>query len=117
MLFTSPNEKENEKATTSLKKIQILLSCQIALDQWTGEARLQPEINVNVSTAGRIIDDGTTERKVERETKKLFGELLNNEKMSTSKLEGQAAATTTGKVQPDAVIRAVSGVLGVVFGG
>ena len=90
MLFTSAAQEKSPK---------ILLSCQITLDQWTGEPRLQPEISI----------DNIPEPKIEHETKKLFWGLLDEKKVR-SKTEAKEA-----KRKPDVVVRAMRGVLGVLF--
>ena len=90
MLFTSaPSTKEKKR---------ILLSCQIALDQWTGEAHLQPEINV----------DGIP---IEKEVKKLFRELLDDRKFINPKVDKDEG----NKGRPDAVMRAMCGALTLFF--
>lgn len=104
MLFTM-------KAKEKLPKI--LLSCPIALDEWNGEPQLRPEISVSVSS--RV--DGVSGRKIEQETKKLFRALLNEDGGGAFvRMEGGVAWDANNNNNPDVVVRAIGGVLGVLFG-
>ena len=83
--------------------LQVLLSCNLTIDEWTSEPQLLPEISISTSPKGR-----GSSRKVEQEAKKLFYAFLKGEK--------GGPADSVGDVDADAVVRATEGVLGVLFG-
>ncbi|KAK2760311.1 hypothetical protein FQN54_002379 [Arachnomyces sp. PD_36] len=95
MVFSSPNEKAGAET-------QLLLSCSLALDPWTSEPELHLDICVSRSN-GTAAGSGARYARVEREAKNLFKSLL------TWNEGGEAPDATS-------VIRAVEGVLGIVFG-
>lgn len=84
--------------------LQVLLSCNLRIDEWTSEPQLLPEISISTSAKGR----GGSSRKVEQEAKKLFYALLKGEQ--------SGPADSVGGVDADTVVRATEGVLGVLFG-
>lgn len=94
MTFSS---KENDH-------LRFLLSCTLALDEWTSEPRLLAEISISAPSTVRG-------RKVEQEAKRLFHILLRGEREQSYLADGDG-----GDVDADAIVRAVDGVVGVLFG-
>lgn len=93
MTFSS---KENDH-------LRFLLSCTLTLDEWTSEPRLLPEISISASSTVRG-------EKVEQEAKKLFHTLLRGEREQSNLADG------VEDIDADAIVRAVDGVVGVLFG-
>ncbi|KAH1339709.1 hypothetical protein KXW98_003319 [Aspergillus fumigatus] len=91
MLFES---KEN--------RMKLLLSCDLSMDEWSSE----PKLTTDISIASRSTSNGTSCRKIELETKKLFREVLRD-------FRRQQGANET---EADAIIRAVECVLNALFG-
>lgn len=92
--------------TFSSKKndhLRFLLSCTLTLDEWTSEPRLLPEISISASSTVRG-------EKVEQEAKKLFHTLLRGEREQSNLADGVEV------IDADAIVRAVDGVVGVLFG-
>lgn len=93
MVFSSPDGK-------SRPETRLLVSCSLTLDDWTSE----PELHLDICISRSDVTSGSGGyTKIEREAKNLFQSLLTwNE----------------GGEGPDAssIVRAVEGVLGVVFG-
>ncbi|KAL4869345.1 hypothetical protein BDV12DRAFT_83751 [Aspergillus spectabilis] len=85
------------------RPLQILLSCQLAIDEWTGEPELTPSICI--STSGS--DSGSSE-KVEQESKKLFQAILSERTRYQS--------TTIGSADAQAIVKATTCVLDALFG-
>ncbi|TQB70821.1 hypothetical protein MPDQ_008046 [Monascus purpureus] len=97
-------ERTSALFASNEKLPKVLLSCLISLDEWTGEPQLRPEISISSPSPDKV-----SGRKIEQETKKLFRALLND----------KGAPGTDGAVgdsNPDAIARAIGGVLGVLFG-
>lgn len=96
MVFSSPDGKTRAET-------RLLLSCSLTLDDWTSEPELHLDICISRSSANVSHAAGSGYARIERESKNLFQSLLTwNE----------------GGEGPDAssIVRAVEGVLGVVFG-
>lgn len=89
---------------SSNTKPRILLSNVLAMDDWTGEPQLRPELSVSVSHAS-----GEASRKIDVETKKLFHGLLSEHGAGT-------AQGLVGVMRADVILRATNGALGVVLG-
>lgn len=79
----------------------MLISCALTLDEWTSEPRLLPEISISSPAA--------SSKKIEQETKKLFNTLLRGG-------QGTDSDGVGGDVEAVAIVRAVDGVMGVLFG-
>ena len=98
MLFSSPSDRPKTET-------RLLLSCSLILDDWTSEPELQLDICLSRSSSGTNTSHGggSGYARIEREAKSLFHSLLT---------------WSEGGEGPDAssIIRAVEGVLGVVFG-
>lgn len=100
MAFSSPNDESS---------IRVLISCTLTLDEWTSEPQLLPEISISALAPNR----SASSKKIEQETKKLFYTLLKGDKDDAGSADGGAAASD---IDVGAVVRAVDGVLGVLFG-
>ncbi|PGH02392.1 hypothetical protein GX51_04700 [Blastomyces parvus] len=91
---------------------QLLVTCPLTLDIWTSEPLLQPDISVSVP---QLSAAGSSE-KVEREAKRVFLCIL---KSGHGKGKGWRAGGH-GQVEidgdADVLVRAVEGVVGVLFG-
>ena len=83
---------------------KILLSCPLTIDEWTSEPHL--DAGITVSPIGMGVHDGSG-RKIEQDVKGLFHALLGERR-------GGCAPGT--EVDIDAVVMAMGGVLGAVFG-
>lgn len=83
------------------KPLRIFISCALTLDEWTSEPRVLPEISIS--------SPAPSSKKIEQETKKLFNTLLRGE-------QGTDGDGVGGDVEADAIVRAVDGVVGVLFG-
>lgn len=83
------------------KPLRVLISCALTLDEWTSEPRLLSEISISSPSA--------SSKKIEQETKKLFYTLLRGE-------QGADSDDVGGDFEADAIVRAVDGVVGVLFG-
>lgn len=81
-------------------RLRVLISCALTLDEWTSEPRLLPEISISSPSA--------SSKKIEQETKKLFYTLLKGDQVDSDGVGGE--------IEADAIVRAVDGVLGVLFG-
>lgn len=87
--------------------MQALLSCAVALDPWTGEPQLVPELSV----CGASASAGA----VEREAKKLFRALLRDSLAAPGSAASVAAGSSVA-ASAAAVARAAEGVFGILFG-
>lgn len=96
----------NQKKGTSTTPFGVLISCSLTLDEWTSEPRLLPEVSISAVPQNRQ----SSSKKMEQETKNLFYTLLKGDK------EEAGSGDLTSDVDVDAVVRAVDGVLGVLFG-
>lgn len=96
----------SQKKGNSTSPLGVLISCSLTLDEWTSEPRLLPEVSISAVPQNRQ----TSSKKMEQETKKLFYTLLRGDK------EDSASSDLASDVDVDAVVRAVDGVLGVLFG-
>ncbi|KAL4734961.1 hypothetical protein BDV11DRAFT_43973 [Aspergillus similis] len=85
------------------RTLEALLSCELAIDNWTGEPELRPIICV--STSGY---DSSSNKKVEQESKKLFEAVLNESK--------KQQLGTAGGSEAEAVVKATNCVLDALFG-
>jgi hypothetical protein len=83
-------------------RMKLLLSCDLTMDEWTSEPKLTPDISI----APKSTSSGTSCRKIEQETKRLFREVLRDSKRQQVAIETEA----------DIIIRAVECVLNVLFG-
>ncbi|PYI12083.1 hypothetical protein BO78DRAFT_357597 [Aspergillus sclerotiicarbonarius CBS 121057] len=83
--------------------LQVLLSCELVMDEWTSEPQLAAGINVSILTES----DGASRHKVDQESRRLFQSMLNeNENNQTESNSG---------VHADAILRATDCVLGALF--
>ena len=98
----------NQKKGTSTTPLGVLISCSLTLDEWTSEPRLLPEVSISAVPQNRQ----SSSKKMEQETKKLFYTLLQGDKEEA----GSGSGDFTSDVDVDGVVRAVDGVLGVLFG-
>ncbi|KAL4976544.1 hypothetical protein BDW66DRAFT_50312 [Aspergillus desertorum] len=85
------------------RSLEALLSCELTIDNWTGEPELRPTICV--STSGY---DSSSDKKVEHESKKLFEAVLNQS------MKQHLGAV--GSSEAEAVVKATSCVLDALFG-
>ncbi|KAL4787545.1 hypothetical protein BJX76DRAFT_299794 [Aspergillus varians] len=85
------------------KALEVLLSCELTIDEWTGEPELAPTICV--STFG--FDNGSNE-KVEQESKKLFQTILSE--------NAKHQPGTAGGSDAQAILKATNCVLNALFG-
>jgi hypothetical protein len=83
-------------------RMKLLLSCGLSMDEWSSEPKLTPDISI----AARSTTSGTSSRKIEQETKKLFQEVLRDSRRQQGAIEAEA----------DVIIRAVECVLNALFG-
>ncbi|KAF7116547.1 hypothetical protein CNMCM5793_005028 [Aspergillus hiratsukae] len=83
-------------------RMKLLLSCDLTMDEWTSEPKLRPDISI----APRSTSSGTSCRKIEQETKRLFREVLRDSKRQHGAIETEA----------DVIIRAMECVLNALFG-
>ncbi|RAK98011.1 uncharacterized protein BO80DRAFT_388331 [Aspergillus ibericus CBS 121593] len=83
--------------------LQVLLSCQLVMDEWTSEPQLVAGINVSVLTES----DGGSRRKVDQESRRLFQSMLNEN-------ENNQMESSSG-VHAGAILRATECVLGALF--
>lgn len=97
MLFTT---HENPKQESQRRKI--LLSCPLALDHWTGEAQLTPDISIFAPD----LVPGKRNR-AERDMKQLFHNLLRAAAGASDLEKGR---------QMEAIVKATEGVIGLFFG-
>ncbi|EGE84916.1 hypothetical protein BDDG_07861 [Blastomyces dermatitidis ATCC 18188] len=95
---------------------QLLVTCPLRLDLWTSEPQLQPDISVSVPLSSPA---GSPE-KMEREAKRVFRSFLGS---AHGKGKGKGKgwkAGAYGQVEIDGdaevLVRAVEGVVGVLFG-
>jgi hypothetical protein len=72
------------------------------MDEWSSEPKLTPDISI----AARSTTSGTSSRKIEQETKKLFQEVLRDSRRQQGAIEAET----------DVIIRAVECVLNALFG-
>lgn len=101
----------NQKKGTSTTPLGVLISCSLTLDEWTSEPRLLPEVSMSAVPQNRQ----SSSKKMEQETKKLFYTLLQGDKEAGSG-SGSGSGDFTSDVDVDGVVRAVDGILGVLFG-
>ncbi|PLB36995.1 uncharacterized protein BDW47DRAFT_132392 [Aspergillus candidus] len=87
------------------KPHQVLLSCELTLDDWTGEPLLKPAISISSTAVG---GNGESERRVELESKRLFHTMLSDRRLGQSEMLGE----DDGAV----ILEASYCVLGVLFG-
>jgi hypothetical protein len=85
------------------RTLEALLSCELTIDNWTGEPELTPTICVSISGY-----DSGSDRKVEQESKNLFEAVLNESK--------KQKLGTAGGSEAEAVIKATKCVLDALFG-
>ncbi|KAL4812608.1 hypothetical protein BDW67DRAFT_169821 [Aspergillus spinulosporus] len=85
------------------RALEALLSCDLTIDNWTGEPELMPTICVSLSGY-----NSSSDRKVEQESKKLFEAVLHESK--------KQQLGTAGGSEADAVIKATKCVLDALFG-
>ncbi|KAL4915180.1 hypothetical protein BDW62DRAFT_131475 [Aspergillus aurantiobrunneus] len=85
------------------RSLEVLLSCELTIDEWTGEPELAPSICV--STSGF---DSSSNEKVEQESKKLFLTILGENMMHQPE--------TAGGSDAQAIVEATSCVLNTLFG-
>ncbi|CEJ55275.1 hypothetical protein PMG11_01541 [Penicillium brasilianum] len=83
---------------------RVLLSNALVMDEWTGEAQLQPELSVSVSGGG-----SGSSKKIDQETRRLFHALLREEGISAT------GGNLTRGVHADAILRATEGALGALL--
>ncbi|GIC94776.1 uncharacterized protein Aud_002105 [Aspergillus udagawae] len=83
-------------------RMKLLLWCDLSMDEWSSEPKLTPDISI----ASRSTSSGTSCRKIEQETKKLFQEVLRDSRRQQGAIETEA----------DVIIRAVECVLKALFG-
>ena len=88
--------------------LRVLISCTLTLDEWTSEPQLLPEISISALSPNR----SASSKKVEQETKKLFYTLLRGNKDDAGSTDGGVV----GDIDVIAVVRAINGVLGALFG-
>lgn len=103
MLFTygGGSKKKHESA-------QILLSCPLDLDHWTGEARLKPDISIFAPD----LVQSSKRNKVERDMKQLFHNLLR----AAAGGGGTSDLGNEGNRQIEGIVKATEGVIGIFFG-
>ncbi|KAJ5108804.1 hypothetical protein N7456_005479 [Penicillium angulare] len=82
---------------------RVLLANALAIDDWTGEPQLRPELSVSTSGSGSAMS-----KKIDQETKKLFHALLRED-------NAMSAQSIIGGVQFDAIVRATEGAIGALF--
>ncbi|OAX78092.1 hypothetical protein ACJ72_07602 [Emergomyces africanus] len=95
---------------------QLLITCSLTLDLWTSEPQLQPDISVSVPRSSSSSSAASLE-KVEKEAKRVFGSFLSSGQARRKREEGGGYGQAT--IDGDAgemLVRAVEGVVGVVFG-
>ncbi|KAL4746241.1 hypothetical protein BDW72DRAFT_38887 [Aspergillus terricola var. indicus] len=85
------------------KTLEALLSCELTVDNWTGEPELRPTICVSISGY-----DSSSDKKVEQEAKKLFEAVMNENK--------KQQLGTAGGSEVEAVVKATNCVLDALFG-
>lgn len=101
MLFSSP--ANTTLGSSSKRESKLILGCPLNLDPWTCEAQLKPDISIHISDLNEV-----QRRKVEVELKRLFHSVLREERSGKTEMaEGREA---------QAVVKAVEGVMGVLFG-
>ncbi|KAF4158881.1 hypothetical protein CNMCM6069_003120 [Aspergillus lentulus] len=83
-------------------RMKLLLLCDLSMDEWSSE----PKLTLDISIAARPTTSGTSSRKIEQETKKLFQEVLRDSRRQQGAIETEA----------DVIIRAVECVLNALFG-
>ncbi|KAK2798127.1 hypothetical protein FQN50_008938 [Emmonsiellopsis sp. PD_5] len=112
LLFsTNTNTTTNTNPVASSGSVDLLITYPLVLDLWTSEPHFAPDVSVRVS-------DGAA-RKVEREAKRVFGGFLIG---GVGKGGGNGNGSGNGNVDvpvdadPEVLVRAVEGVVGVVFG-
>lgn len=87
------------------REAQLLLNCPLTLDQWTSEAQIKPDITISISSLSE-----SKRNRVELELKRLFHSVLK---------DGARGSMMTGlneERHAQAIVRAVEGVMGVLFG-
>ncbi|RAK75545.1 uncharacterized protein BO72DRAFT_408034 [Aspergillus fijiensis CBS 313.89] len=89
------------------RRLSLLLSCELRIDEWSSEPQLVPGISIS-----SITSDGAPGRKVEQECKKLFHTML------MEKLDSQPEGVTgdSSEIQTGAILRATECVVKVLFG-
>ncbi|KAJ5090454.1 hypothetical protein N7532_009138 [Penicillium argentinense] len=80
-------------------KLRVLLSNVLAMDDWTGEPQLQPELSVSA-----LNTSGNSSKKIDQEAKKVFHALLPQPGAGTSQ-------GLSGTMHIDAILRATEGAL------
>ncbi|PYI24261.1 hypothetical protein BO99DRAFT_349691 [Aspergillus violaceofuscus CBS 115571] len=89
------------------RRLSLLLSCELRIDEWSSEPQLVPGISIS-----SITSDGAPGQKVEQECKKLFHTMLTENQDSQSEgATGEFSETQTG-----AILRATQCVVKVLFG-
>ncbi|KAL4888558.1 hypothetical protein BDV59DRAFT_206035 [Aspergillus ambiguus] len=86
------------------KELRLIVSCELAIDEWASEPRLRPGITVSAPPNLK----GGAGKKIEQESKRLFHAILSENR-------SDLAATADG-IDGTALIRATDGVVGVLFG-
>lgn len=86
------------------RAIRVMLSCEIAIDEWACEPQLIPSISVS----GSSIVHGSVWGKTEQEAKDLFNAVIDEATSSSTESESGLDA--------DAIIQATNHVLGALFG-
>lgn len=90
-------------STSTHSQRKILVSCPLALDHWTGEAQIKPDISI--FAADLVLGK---RNKAERDMKQLFHNLLR---------AASAKETENGRqMEVEAIVKATEGVVGVFFG-
>ncbi|OJJ95850.1 hypothetical protein ASPACDRAFT_47201 [Aspergillus aculeatus ATCC 16872] len=89
------------------RRLSLLLSCELRIDEWSSEPQLVPGISIS-----SITSDGAPGRKVEQECKKLFHTML------MEKLDSQPEGVTgdSSEIQTGAILRATECVVKVISG-
>jgi hypothetical protein len=99
MLFSSTPSPLGSK-----RESKLILSCPLSLDRWTSEAQLKPDISIHISDLGE-----SQRSKVEMELKRLFHSVLKEEGSG-----GKLGINEEREAQ--AIVKAVEGVMGILFG-
>ncbi|KAK2782509.1 hypothetical protein FQN53_009748 [Emmonsiellopsis sp. PD_33] len=110
LLFSiSTNTNTNPNPATS-ESVELLITCPLVLDLWTSEPHFAPDVSVHVSDGVR-----GPAKKVEREAKRVFGGFLIGG-FGKGGGNGDGNGDVPIDADPEVLVRAVEGVVGVVFG-
>lgn len=106
LTFTAGNEKRDRRASSipssSSTGLRLLVTCNISLDIWTSEARLEPELSVFTVSPNTA--------RIEAGARRMFSDLLRERTgEGSNRLEGGVG------VSADAVCKAVEAVAKVLF--